>query len=88
MADFNAGVTPADVAPGVEDTPGSGAVGVVLHNADENQSVYVRLGHAQTTPATNRPGDTGATWGAIFPQRQLFDAHLCVGAGRRLPLRC
>ena len=55
MADFNAGVTPADVAPGVEDTPGSGAVGVVLHNADENQSVYVRLAHTQLPPvATDR----------------------------------
>ena len=55
MADFNAGVTPADIAPGVEDTPGSGAVGVQLHNADENMSVYVRLAHTQLPPvATDR----------------------------------
>ena len=55
MADFNAGLTPADVAPGVEDAPGSGAVGVVLHNTDENMSVYVRLAHTQLPPvATDR----------------------------------
>ena len=67
MADFNAGVTPADVAPGVEDTPGSGAG---WRGASQRGRESKRLrppGTCSDNPGDNRPGDTGATWASSFP---------------------